>query len=67
MKEDTLFNAYRNAIREDPDIEAARMEERNERMGVVKCVVHSCPTMISTHVGRHMCRYHVGKRKRGEM
>jgi hypothetical protein len=67
VNEEALFAAYRNLDRADPDMEAARIEERYERQGMAKCIIPSCLTLIAIYTNRSLCRFHEGKRRRGEM
>lgn len=67
MNEEALFAAYRNANHDNADMEAARIEEKYERQGMVKCIIPSCLTMIAIYTNRSLCRFHEGKHRRGEM
>lgn len=67
MNEDVLFSAYRNTDRptkEDEEMAIMRIEDRHH---ATKCIIGECPTMIANWSGRVICRFHEGKRRRGEL
>lgn len=70
MNEEALFAAYRNsmktpeAIREEEELAIMRLEDLHH---TTKCIVEPCMTMIADYTGRVLCRFHEGKRRRGEL
>ena len=70
MNEEALFAAYRNTlktpaqVREEEELAIMRLEDRHH---ATKCIVGECPTMIADWTGRVICRFHEGKRRRGEL
>lgn len=65
MNEKDLLRAYGAVTK--PEYAFGTITDPKPQPGQSKCVVDNCPTMIEDWTGRVMCRYHVGKRKRGEL
>jgi hypothetical protein len=64
MNEETLFAAYKHTEdKYDEELAVWRIEDREHAS---KCAIESCMTMIGDP-RRVICRYHQGKRQRGEI